>query len=108
MAIRQEQYTIYIRPYAEFSAGSKKIPIYIKKDMNVYMHDPLVKSNNNFVDPHKQVSGADNNGVWLMIYSSNSFEQIRTKYKRLLDSIGSEHIKVEKRVPIDIVITPMS
>ncbi|MFR4987445.1 MAG: hypothetical protein ACLUCH_08640 [Lachnospirales bacterium] len=105
MAIRQEQYAIYVRPYVEVSS---KINIFLDKGMAIYMPDPLQKIQGSTCN-HKKIEGANTeNGIWFLVFESMSLDKIRAKYKELIETIGKDYIKVEKKVPMDALITPIS
>ena len=107
MAIRQEEYWIYSR--VNFTvAGNLKI--YADKKTKYYMPNPLIKDsqggcNHSLIE---QNNDGDDSGLWELVFKSSSIEQTRAKYKELLQTIGQDYLKVEKRIPKDIMVTPIS
>lgn len=107
MAIRQEEYTIYIKPYIISRLGQNDVKIYLDKNADLYTDDPTIANGSN-TERHKKLTKKDGEEYWGSFFSSNSLEQVRIKYKKLLEDIGEEYIKVEKNIPIDILIKPFS
>lgn len=108
MAIRQEIYTIYVQPSLKIKNGSKDkdIPIYLGKDAEIYMRNTFITGTNQ--PAYAKIAGENTNGIWKAVFSSNSYAQIRVKYKELLKTMGKEYIRVEKKVPIDTLVIPNS
>ena len=103
MAIRQEKYVIYVRPHILVN----KVPVYFNEKLVTYMLNP-------FADPdadckHLKTEQAPiNDGIWLQIFETGSLNKAQVKIKELIQTIGSEYMKVEKEVPMDALITPIS
>lgn len=105
MAIRQEEFQIWRR--ANLKIGQNTI-VYLGKDTEFFMQNPL----------HSTQGGCDqlkiekiddieeSGGLWEMVFTSNSIDKTRAKYKELLQKIGQEYLRVEKKIPKDILITP--
>lgn len=107
MAIRQENYTIYVQPALKVKNGSndKEIPIYLGKDAKIFMKNTFIQQGQ---PVYVEVESENAYGIWKSVFSSNSYEQIRVKYKGLLKTMGKECIRVEKNVPTDTLIIPNS
>ncbi len=106
MAIRQEEYWIYSRVNFNIGQGLK---IYADKKTKYYMPNPLISTSGNGCNLTLiEQSEGDDSGLWELIFKSSSIEQTRAKYKELLQTIGQDYLKVEKRIPKDIMVTPIS
>lgn len=105
MAIRQEKYTIYTRPYIKSRLGQVQVNIYADKNTDFFTDNPL---STGVGCTHLQIAKKEGEECWVSFYSSNSLEKIRGKYKELIENLGEGYVKVEKNVPIDTIITPKS
>ena len=103
MAIRQEIYDIYVRPSIEVNGVS----MYFDKNLETFMIDPFKKSGATCKHIATEKTGTDD-GVWLHIFETTSLEQAQVKVKKIIKNIGVEFIKIEKKVPMSSIITPLS
>lgn len=107
MAIRQETYTIYVKPFIDIEAGGNPVKIFAEQNTPLYAKNPISSTGANPIT-HMEIKKEPTDEFWQAYYTSNSYEQIRVKYKELLNDIGEEYIRVEKNVFIDFNIVPNS
>lgn len=105
MAIRQEQYTIYIKPYIETTVDSINTKIFLSSNSSLYIANSTSESSS--CKHSLSLKKKDTDGeFWVSCYSSNSLDKTRVKYKELLNEVGQENLYVGKSVPEDIIVTP--
>ena len=103
MAIRQEEYQIWRR--ANFKVDSKTI-IYADKKSDFFMANPLYQGEGCNQAKIEKIDEVEDGGIWELVFTSSSIEKARAKYKELLQDIGQAYLRVEKKIPKDILITP--
>ena len=104
MAIRQEVYTIYVVPHIKTTFGETPITVFSDKDTSIYIKDPRLTGN----CPHILLPKKPDEQFWIAYYWDNSLDKIRVIYKKLIEDLGEDYVKVEKNVPIDTLIKPYS
>lgn len=104
MAIRQEEYTIYVRPHISKTINGEKVSIFADKKTELYTRNPQAVPS----DPCPYIPLVRNaeDDYWVGHFTSNSLEQIRAKYNELIETIGEENIKVGKQVPMGYIVVP--
>lgn len=105
MALKQKTFKIYTRIKIDINGN----PVYMGKNLNVYMNDPFSKPQGG-QDPHvpAEVGGEKQDGLWVEVFSTTSYDQAKVEYKKLLKTIGREFIKMEEVVPMGTIISPIS
>ena len=104
MAIRQEEYQIWARASFKFGGNLK---IYADKNSDFFMPNPFIDTKNGGCNHQKiETKEAEEKGIWELVFVSSSIDKARAKYKELLQDIGQAYLKVEKKIPKDIIVTP--
>ena len=106
MAIRQEEYQILARGSFKFG----QLTLYADSKSDYFMANPLIKVEGGKGCNHQKIESLsedkEDKGVWELVFASNSIDKTRAKYKELLQNIGQTYLKVERKIPKDILVTP--
>ncbi len=105
MAIRQRKYNLFVRPFIKTKYGGTDVSIFAEDETIIYVDNPNPPSGATGCT-HIKLNKTEETSYWTLYFSSNSYEQVRTKYRELLEEIGDDNIYMSHTAPFDIIATP--